>query len=818
MKRPRFGPQHLLPLIALIAACGGQSCTCLGPIPGGFPTDSRRHENAMQVRVTGDALTYLQMNGKALVTSLLPNGQKFPIPASCTGKNKVCCGNPQPTCEIDLDIKNVGLNTSPPNTLKFTVTTALTTPMAFPVEFDTGLLGTAKCTVAIDTTKSNTQFKTVDLTGDVQFAVDATTDLTNITLANTTIKNLDQSMLTLKSQPGDFLCTVANFGPIKSFIIGQLQKQLGDQISGAADGAFCAACKSQTDCDSFADACTNGQCMRKMKCLQEIGAAGRLDLASLASMLASTGAKLDTLAVLGGYAQTPPVPANGVSLGLLGGGQAAAHNPCVPMRPAPASPMITPWTQASANVEPVANKPYHLGIGVHESHLNTMAWAAFDAGALCLNVGTPTVPQLDSKTLGILFQSLADLTHGENTPFYLAVRPAEEPHITLGAGTFDVDMMGKKTIKDPILHITIPSLSIDFYTLIEQRYNRIATLTADVALGVALDVDDKGQLVPMLSDLNGAFTNVRVSNTKLLTESPAALAKAFPALLAVAGGAIGNLSPIALPKVMGINILPVAVEPVDQMKYLGIFANLSLAAPEAFHAETTAEVLEVLAPPTERFSAEGGMDPREQVRVMVALDGAGRGGDSRDLEWSARLDDGFWTPYQPGRTLEFTDPRLWLQGRHALDIRARVAGEPATTDPTPTRVEFLVDTVAPSGTFDIAGDELVFTAKDFVSPPEALEFSYRLPGAEWSPWARGGHVLVDGRLVDPFASDLGARARDEAGNVGQLDFHGRMTTPAGGGGCGCDVGARRSVPPVAALALIPLLGLLARRRRGRGEV
>mgnify|MGYP000868863995 CR=1 FL=1 len=703
MKRPRFGPQHLLPLLALIAACGGQSCTCLGPIPGGFPTDSRRHENAMQLRVTHDAINYLQMNGKALVTSLLPNGQKFPIPPSCGSKNKICCGNPQPTCEIDLDIKNVGLVTSPPNALKFAITTALTTPMAFPVEFDTGLIGTAKCTVAIDTTKSTTQFKTVDITGDVQFAVDSTTDLTNITLANTTIKNLDQSMLTLKSQPGDFLCTVANFGPIKSFIIGQLQKQLGDQISGAADDAFCASCKTQADCDAFADACSGGKCMRKMKCLQEVGAAGRLDLASLSALFASTNANLDTLAVLGGYAQSPVAPANGISLGMLGGGQAAAHNPCVPTRPAPMTPMVAPWSQATSNVEPVANKPYHLGIGVHESHLNQMAWAAFDAGALCLNVGTPTVPQLDGKTLGILFQSLSDLTHGENTPFYLAVRPAEEPHITLGAGTFDVDMMGKKTIKDPILHITIPSLSIDFYTLIEQRYNRVATLTADVALGVALDVDDKNQLVPMLSDLNGAFTNVRVTNTDLLSDSPTALAKAFPSLLAVAGGALGSLSPIALPKVMGLNILPVAVEPVDGMKFLSIFADISLASPEAFHAETTAEVLEVLAPPTERFNAETGLDPKEQVRVMVATGGAGRGGDARDLEWSARLDGGFWTLYQKGDTLDFTDPRLWLQGRHSLEIRARVAGEPQTTDPTPAHVEFLVDTVAPGGTLILSG-------------------------------------------------------------------------------------------------------------------
>ena len=49
--RFRLAPRHLLPALALVAACGGKSCSCLAPIPNGFPKDSR-HENVSQVRLT----------------------------------------------------------------------------------------------------------------------------------------------------------------------------------------------------------------------------------------------------------------------------------------------------------------------------------------------------------------------------------------------------------------------------------------------------------------------------------------------------------------------------------------------------------------------------------------------------------------------------------------------------------------------------------------------------------------------------------------------------------------------------------------------
>src|SRR6185369_11309098 len=124
------------------------------------------------------------------------------------------------------------------------------------------------------------------------------TDLTNIELANTKVLNLDASMLDITPQSGlgnTIACGVANFGIIKGFIIGQLTTQLEDQVKSAASDGFCASCMTQDDCDGFADGCMGGKCMRKGKCLQEIGAVGKLDVGAMfASLSPGTKAQMDT--------------------------------------------------------------------------------------------------------------------------------------------------------------------------------------------------------------------------------------------------------------------------------------------------------------------------------------------------------------------------------------------------------------------------------------------------------------------------------------------------------------------------------------------
>jgi hypothetical protein len=136
-----------------------------------------------------------------------------------------------------------------------------------------------------------------------------------------------------------------------------------------------------------------------------------------------------------------------------------------------------------------------------------------------------------------------------------------------------------------------------------------------------------------------------------------------------------------------------------------------------------------------------------------------------------------------------------------------MVGQPATTDPTPVELTFIVDTIAPAGTFDVAGDELRFDAADAVTPASALEFS-----VDGSPWARGAVLVRPG--ID--ARTARVQVRDEVGNVGDLGFHGRTTNPAMAGACGCVLGrAPSGGGGAAALALVALAGLFARRRAAR---
>ncbi len=432
--------------------------------------------------------------------------------------------------------------------------------------------------------------------------------------------------------------------------------------------------------------------------------------------------------------------------------------------------------------------PYHLGIGVHRTHLDTLGWSAFDAGALCLHIGTPTVALLSSKTIGLIIPSLSDLVHVPNAPMFIALKPSLPPTFTLGKGTFTTDAQGRTVVDDALLHIHVPNFAIDFFAWVDDRYVRIMTLTADVELPLSLEVDAAGALTPVFGDLTQAFKNVVVTNSELLAESPSDLAQAFPMLLGVAVGQLtGALSGITLPALAGLNIKPIAItstdpDPDGALQFLSIFANVSAAAPSRLHVETDAWLETMQLPPTREFAvgARGTTVPA----AVLQLDGRGPG----PLEYAWSVDGGPWSAYTESTRVTVSDPQLWMQGRHTIDVRARSVGVPPTTDPTPARVDVLVDTVAPSGGFDLAGHELRISATDAVSPPEALQFRWSINGGAFGPWVVGDHATTP-EVLD--VAHLTVQVRDEAGNIGSLGFHGRSTAPSTAG-CSCDVAGHGS--------------------------
>ncbi|HEX8954065.1 MAG TPA: hypothetical protein VF945_19555, partial [Polyangia bacterium] len=558
---------------------------------------------------------------------------------------------------------------------------------------------------------------------------------------------------------GGILCDITN-AVAKGIIVSTLQSQVATQIQNLIGKQACAQCMTKDDCNSFATACTSGQCMEAdgKTCVPSLGLEGKMNIGSaLASFAPGLQAYMDIEAVAGGYAAAD----TGLSLGILGGGLGDPHNSCVPVVPPPPTPAIAQSKTFYTDVLPDKATPYHLGIGVHRTHLDTLGWAAFDAGALCLHVGTPTVALLSSKTISLIIPSLADLVHVPDAPMFIALKPALPPTFTLGKGSFKTDSQGRTTVDDALLHIHVPNFAIDFFAWVDDRYVRVMQLHADVELPLSLEVDAAGKLTPVFGDLTQAFTNVTVTDSDLLAESPDQLAQAFPTLLGVAVGQLtGSLSGIALPALMGLQIKPIAITSTDPdangaLSFLSIFANVSTATAAARSVDTRAWLETMQLPPTREFAvdARGATVPA----AVLQLDGSGAG----RLEYSWSVDDGAWSPYSEVTRAVVTDPQLWMQGRHTIDVRARAVGQPPTTDPTPARVDIIVDTVAPTGGFDVTGNELVVHASDAISPPETLQFRFAVDGGAWSPFSEVTRAVVtDPQLWMQGRHTIDVRARE----------------------------------------------------------
>jgi len=686
--KTRIRLRTVIAALALSAsfACAGKGCSCVTPIKGGFPVGDR-HEGALQVRAGKALFDYLGQNGTKLITGLLPGGSTFNVPPSCGGSNQICCAMPAPMCRINLDFKTLAVTPqagSAPARLHLNTTLILKTMDNLPVD-----VSGIHCVVSLDTTRAGSPIMTVD--SDITFPVDKTTDNTELQLANTSVTGIDDGDLNINEPGSDFTCTIATFIPgVKSFVVSTLESQVASQIDKAASSATCMKCMDKTDCNSFATDCKSGTCVKAdgKTCVQEIGIDGRMDVGkSLASFSPSTKAGIDVMAVLGGWA----VADTGLSLGMLGGGLSDPHSDCVPMTTKP-SPAAVPASKTfSLDALPDGDTPFHLGIGVHKSFLDQVGWAAFDGGAICLDIGTPQVALLTAKTIGVVIPSLSDLTHGD-APMFLVMRPHAPPTFTLGKGTFVTDMNGMKKIDDALLHVHVPDFHIDFYAWIDERYVRIMTLNADLNIPISLEVDAMGKITPLLGDFAKAFTNVTVTNSELLAESPADLAKTFPTLLGLAGGQLaGVLKPISLPAVMGLNIKPTAITSTDDdsngnAQFLSIFANLSATAAQSLSLHTHARLVDVQLPTRSEFA----VDKRTGAQPTVYVDVDGRGVMGAH-EFSWQLDGAGWSPFTETSTLVVQHPLLWLPGQHTLEVRGRAVGLPDTVALAPETISVPID-------------------------------------------------------------------------------------------------------------------------------
>src|SRR5262249_32525481 len=128
-------------------------------------------------------------------------------------------------------------------------------------------------------------------------------------------------------------------------------------------------------------------------------------------------------------------------------------------------------------------------------------------------------------------------------------------------------------------------------------------------------------------------------------------------------------------------------------RFLGIFANLAIAPPMPLTrpAETTLEVSDLVLDP-ESMELEHW---NQGAGNTVWLHFGGGGTPGTDYEYSYRIDEMGWSSWTRDPRLQIGDDILQLQARHVVEARARVAGDPATVDPTPARAELLIDILPP---------------------------------------------------------------------------------------------------------------------------
>jgi hypothetical protein len=682
MKRARIDWFVVVLCLFFAVSCSGGGCGgCAGmePIPGGFPA-AKRHPNAGQVRVTRNALDTIQNNVASIIGPLAGGAMngvvKFSLPPSCGGNPAICCpgGTATTNCgPIDIDLNGANRLALTPQAVNATngqLNVTLHAKVKTEQDLIISISGT-DCDVHIDTTAGSTPDMTV--TTQIALTQDGTSGTTFVKAQNTSVSLESADYSITPHSAGDFLCFGSAFIPT-SVIEGQLATQVENQINGQT----CKKCPSGNvaECGSpFATGCNSGVCQEGNQCLQELGLDGRMKGSTLFATLSpgTTGA-LDLYEVAGGYSTTAN---NGVALGLLGGMEpgGTARDRCGPMATEPTTGSIPQSAFFQGNTRPDNNQPFDLAIGLHKSQLAQFAYAGYDGGLLCLTIGHSTVSQLSTDTLSLLSRSLGKLVE-TNSPMAVGLRPQSPPEITLGKNTFTTDGMGNTTLSEPLLDIKFKAMEVDFFAQVDQQWIRVFTVVSDVHLPVGLQVGAMGEITPVLGNVMDAFTNLSVKNSEAVTETPDQLAMLFPNLLGLVLPQLSNgLPAINLPQIGGLNLDVTDITAVDdkdgdgQPDFLAIFANLALAT-AARPVHTTATIADV-------------KDARDIAPRAITLD---LGGDARDLEFSYRVDDTTWSAWGTNRHPVIAPRMLELPGTHHIDVRARVKGQPETTDLEPVRL------------------------------------------------------------------------------------------------------------------------------------
>lgn len=831
-------------LFTLLTACGGggtsgcgASCG-LGPIQNGFPAADRL-SNAAQIRLTSHGLDFLETNVDDVVATFLPDGLDFDIPRTSGSLGpadyELCPGR---NCGVHIEVQSMSLTPRGSHTLRVLMTATLDSRnsrgarAAIPLNLDAGFLGSTSCGVDVNTTRGAR--RTIGIQVDINLIGETTSGRLRYGL--TKIK-VDESTAGFASGQGietddvdvsdcsGFLGTVVELivPLVKGTLVTTVEEQVPAILQSAVNGALCqtrgtAGCPSGTSAvpnENPASICRYGS-READECLPILlGFEGQGDLGAALLGSFSPGTKGPVQLMLGSGGNAESV-SEGMSLFFEGGlrssditGDArnSYHSACVPRITPPAKPTVARVESFRGNTIPGTATPIDVGIGLSEDYLNWAGYGMFDSGMLCLAAGTSLSQQLSTGLLSVLSGNLPRITYPiGSAPVSINLRPQKPPIFEVGAGT----------PTDPMLTVTLPELDMDFYTWVSERYARFMTYRTDLKLALNLSVEG-GEIVPSIVSIES--TNASVSNTELLGGNTAGIPAAMQSILGLLTGMLTSAIPgFAIPEVMGFE-LEIPANGVKGIadggeEFIGIFANLAIATTPilAPPVDTAARVDLVSIDPISLELATFRQGRKPVVRVTASTPDAHS--SRHALEYSYRVDNTNWSAWTTNPVLNVESEAFYFQARHEIEVRSRIVGSPKSVDPTPARVEVLIDTKSPDVLLDRSGDKVTVEAGDLVTPASKLMLRYKSGSKNgpqiWSTWAPFTRLLPK----NAFAVEV----KDEVGNVGSARvalIRGVANPNAPASGCGCRVDNQSKLPPLGWIGLLGLLGVIVARHRNR---
>jgi hypothetical protein len=365
--------------------------------------------------------------------------------------------------------------------------------------------------------------------------------------------------------------------------------------------------------------------------------------------------------------------------------------------------------------------PYHVGASLAEQAVNQTLFAAYNSGALCLELSTDAVHVLAGGAFPLSVGTLDVLTGGKlrqfadpSAPVILSIVPHGPPVVKYGAG---VDDGG---------HIKLgwEKAEVSFYALMYERFARVFSVTVDIRAGIAV-YNDPESLKLKISIVDGpTVDNFQPTYNELMPT--VAFDEIFADLIglvfdaALSGGlefdydlATALSSALGVP--LYINMQGFETVPATDPAFLNVYLSLTETPPPA---PRMAHELPRLA-----LAQNHGL-----IDSVVDAKGVTRGRPSGHVRLTA-TDVGLPPGYEVFALVDFgitrgpfvvdadgsvtiRDPKLRLPGDHTIEIRTRPYHAYDALDRTPRKISVLVDPYAPQVKLAIEGETLVAIATD----------------------------------------------------------------------------------------------------------